>query len=317
MNIYTHRETVSRGIFQAHAPAGYEHILLPSGEKTIALSSKSPMIKEAFELYALGNISINALTLYLQNKYRIPLGRSALNRILKNPFYYGYMVYEQELYRHSFGTIVTEELFYKVQTIINTKRAKKDGESYKKHRHLYQKLFKCGECETFLFGDRKKNKYTYYKCSQYKKKHEFKAMREELFNEKILPFVKKCRLDKNIFNNPDQMYLMCKLLFSKMEVRNQIINLELIPEVNFAIVGSSINAQTSLNDLPHAYKQRIKKVIKNYTDPILKACMEEKHIDTLAQLLGKDIIQLQADLFDLQLEGKIEETESGKWKTIK
>jgi hypothetical protein len=68
---------------------------------------RAPYIKQAFELYATGLYSIKNITDILNKKgFRTKsdkkVYKSTMERILKNPFYYGIMKHNEEFFRRIF-----------------------------------------------------------------------------------------------------------------------------------------------------------------------------------------------------------------------
>ena len=83
----------------------------------------APIIKELFELYATGNYSILEIQDWLADKNIVSkngtgLGHSVINNILRNPFYYGYFMWNKELYEGKHQPLVTKKVFDQVQDVL-------------------------------------------------------------------------------------------------------------------------------------------------------------------------------------------------------
>ena len=162
------REKAEQGIFPNRAPYGYKNIRNQQGKNDIAVDEvNAPFIRRAFEIYSSGNVSIEDTSqqlldegfLYRTYSRRIP--RSALELILKNPFYTGKFRFRGEIMDGKHTPLISEKLFKKVQDAF-----KKDGKSlYKKHSFLLGNLLTCGSCGCSIVGEIKKKKYIYYHCS--------------------------------------------------------------------------------------------------------------------------------------------------------
>ena len=162
------KEKAEQGIFPNRAPYGYKNIRNQQGKNDIAVDNvNAPFIKRAFEIYSSGNISIEDTSqqlldegfLYRSYLRRIP--RSALELILKNPFYMGKFRFRGKIMNGKHTPLISEKLFQKVQNAF-----KKDGKPlYKKHSFLLGNLLTCGYCGCSIVGEMKKKKYTYYHCS--------------------------------------------------------------------------------------------------------------------------------------------------------
>ena len=99
------------------APIGYKHIVYNNGTKGFILDENAPHIKRLFELYAEGynleELRKFAEMVGLRNKNSRPLSKSAINRILNNPFYKGFVRYKDEIYKHNYKPLIDASLFNK------------------------------------------------------------------------------------------------------------------------------------------------------------------------------------------------------------
>ena len=73
------------------------------------------MVRGIFDAYSLGTTSIAKLA----KETKLPAGR--LSRILQNPFYYGYMKFNAQIYKHIYEHLISEDLFNKCQVIRSKK----------------------------------------------------------------------------------------------------------------------------------------------------------------------------------------------------
>ena len=115
-----------------------------------------------------------------------------IDKVLKNPFYYGIMLVKGKEYPHRYPPIITQALFEQVQQVkdgFNKKRYKYAGMPY-----IYRGLLRCGECGLAITPEKHKG-YVYYHCTQYKGKHGAKWLREEEITEQLGTVFKnyKCR----------------------------------------------------------------------------------------------------------------------------
>ncbi len=98
-------------------PVGYKSVGGDRERKTcVPDPSVAPIIKELFELYSTGNYSLIYLQDWLEDKNLISkngsvLGRSTLNNILRNPFYYGLIRWHGESKIGKHEPIIAKELF--------------------------------------------------------------------------------------------------------------------------------------------------------------------------------------------------------------
>ena len=162
-------QKASQGIYPSIAPLGYTNNLT---ERKLAVDPvRSPYITKAFELYASGSHSLRSLHLWLidqgfRNKKGGKIVHSAIEKILKNPIYYGYFPWKGIIYKGIHTPLISKELFDKVQNRMHRK-------SYPviatKKEFPFRSLLTCGRCGCRWTAANAKNRYkkeyTYYHCS--------------------------------------------------------------------------------------------------------------------------------------------------------
>lgn len=155
---------------------------------------QAPLVKKAFELYASGNVGLNALVekMYifgLRNKNGKKISRNGLVCILKNLFYIGVikMASIDELFIGVHEPIVSKALFDQVQSVFAGKRVRKA------HRHFftYRRIISCETCGSLLIGENQKG-HVYYRC--HTKSCPQKCIREDLVEKELLDIYKKLQL---------------------------------------------------------------------------------------------------------------------------
>lgn len=125
------KEAIREGRYVWRAPLGYKNVKL-GGKHTIVPSDYAKYIKRAFELVSKDRLSTNAVRLLL----RIPnpngstsiITTSYFYKILRNEIYAGWIIKFGERHKGQFEQIVSQELFNKVQNILN--RQKNSGFKY-------------------------------------------------------------------------------------------------------------------------------------------------------------------------------------------
>ncbi len=161
-------EKLAQGWLPTRPPLGYKTIG-DKGHKTHVIDpDTAPFIKDAFEMYASGNYSMEALRQELYKKgFRTRAGnkpaKSIIENILNEPFYYGAMRWKDVLYvegKHE--PIISKELFDKALSV----RKGSLAPSYSKHSFQFKKLMKCGECKGTITAELQKG-IVYYHCSHY------------------------------------------------------------------------------------------------------------------------------------------------------
>ena len=118
------RYALESGEYPGKPPIGYQKVLLENGKPTFILDkTRAYLIKKIFELYSEGIYSLVDLVKQCQewnltsNKSvkGKPLCKNTIDRILKDPFYYGEMYVKKynKHYKHKYETIIDISLFKK------------------------------------------------------------------------------------------------------------------------------------------------------------------------------------------------------------
>jgi DNA invertase Pin-like site-specific DNA recombinase len=171
---------IKKGIWPARAPMGYRNDR--NAKNIVIYEQEAKVIKKAFELYSTGNYSLADIgQLFLENgiKNRISGGTpngSNLRRLLMRPFYTGYMVYKGELYQGTHESLISKELFDKVQLVVKQRGWHHQNKS-KRYNFPFTGLMKCAYCQASItaehrpfFFPRTNNRvsYIYYHCTKKK-----------------------------------------------------------------------------------------------------------------------------------------------------
>ena len=175
---------IKMGVWPALAPWGYKN---DRNLKTVVLDPvKANVIKKAFELYATGKYTLHDMCMYFyengirERKSGDPPETGTVRDVFKRPFYYGYMLYNGELYKGTHTPIITKDTFDKVQEIIK-QRGWFHSKLYRKKTYdfAFTGLLKCHYCKYSItaeqrpfFFPRTNNKiiYIYYHCTKKDKK---------------------------------------------------------------------------------------------------------------------------------------------------
>jgi site-specific DNA recombinase len=114
---------------------------------------RAPFIPVAFELFATGEFSLESLAEELTirglrtRKGKCPGGpisTSQLALLLRDPYYLGYVSYDGVLIRGWHEPLVSQELFDKVQAILDHRSG--NGVRRRRHHHYLKGHLYCGEC---------------------------------------------------------------------------------------------------------------------------------------------------------------------------
>jgi len=173
---------------------GYK-VIGETGHKTHIPDEKVfPYIKRAFELYNSSNYTISRLvaTLYKEG-FRSRNGKqvmkSTVHRLLSDPFYCGYIIWNGEEYEGKHKSIISETLFNEVQEKL--KRKYKAGQ-IKKHFHVFKGLITCAECGCLVSWETQKG-HNYGRCKGYKICSRKSYVKQEVVEKKIDELLNKIK----------------------------------------------------------------------------------------------------------------------------
>ena len=134
------------------------------------------VVREIFEMYASGK-TVAEITKYLNAKQvKTSLGKefnkNSLHRLLRNKRYIGYYIYKATETPDGMPRIIEDELFERVQHILDRNKKAPARSRGKEEYLLTTKLF-CGECESLMVGEcgtsRSGAVHHYYKCTNAKR----------------------------------------------------------------------------------------------------------------------------------------------------
>ena len=170
--------TLEKGRISGRAPRGYVNKQETDiNGKTIAKyvdinRNVAKGIQKAFNELAKGVISAN----YARKKYCPNIAESTFLDLLRNPFYMGkvrvpmYKDKPEHLVDGIHEPLITEEIFYRVQEILDGKKKKKPKLERAINPDLFlRKWIVCPKCGHALTGSRSKGNggyYTYYNCCE-------------------------------------------------------------------------------------------------------------------------------------------------------
>lgn len=156
---------LKQGLWPGRAPIGY--LDRGGGKVKVPDPVKAPLIVQAFELYAGGTYTLRSLQAEmdvrgLRNHANRQITINDLSRILHNPFYMGILRFRTgpETYLGIHEPLVSRSMFEAVDLI---RRGRKPVMRLR-HAFTYRGLIRCELCDRQLVGERKKERYIYYRC---------------------------------------------------------------------------------------------------------------------------------------------------------
>lgn len=161
---------LEKGEYPGMAPLGYFN----KNAKIYPDPTRMKYIQKAFELYNTGQYSLKEIAdiLYKEGlRTRLAqkkVHRSLIQRTLRNPFYCGIIKRNGTLYKGVHKSLVSKALFDQVNNRLDGKNRAK----HHTHQFLYRPFLLCAVCQCKLTASLKKGKYTYYYCTNGKRKCE-------------------------------------------------------------------------------------------------------------------------------------------------
>lgn len=191
-------EKAAQGHWPSTAPYGYRN-----NKETRLVEvdpEKSAYVKRAFELYLIGEYSIQRLInrLYEEGyRFRASTAKpstSNMHHILTNMFYTGRFKFRDLERVGHHPPLITGEQFNQVQRIL------KQGNKldYSKREIAFANLITCGHCGCSIVGDvKQKGRYIYYRCTHFKQKCPDKYIREEKLQKQFAEMAQAFSVDEN------------------------------------------------------------------------------------------------------------------------
>ena len=168
------RQKVRRGECPGLAPFGYINDVRT---KTVVIDKRrSPVIVEAFELYAKGASRLEDIAIFLASKGIVTSSgkqfpKDQIKRLLTNPFYYGHFRYAGEVHEGKHTAIMSKKLFDQVQATLAKRGRPQKGATAPQ---VFCGLLRCATCNLAITAEKKvkhqKNgnthEYVYYRCTR-------------------------------------------------------------------------------------------------------------------------------------------------------
>ena len=268
------------GIYTGKAPSGYVNST-KNGKKWIDLHEiESLAIKDAFAMYSAGTSTLADIKRHWQNRYELEAPTSTIDKILKNPFYYGMMRVKGVLYSHNYETLTTKAIFDKCENVRNGYKSKPNSTGGLPFS--YKGLITCAECGCLITFETKKHKYTYGHCSQFKGKHGAEYLREEVFTAAYESMLKKIIV-------PDDVIQTILNLINKDKAEadsNKVANIK------------ALRAEIA------RYEKRMDRLFEEHLDgKIIDSLYERKSSEYQAVILN---LETQISTFELSDDGRLE-----------
>ena len=169
------RAKIERGWFPGQAPMGYRNDI---ETKTIIPDAEHySIIKRLLDLALTGTYSAKDLCLVARDEWQYltpkgkrmggkPLAMSTIYRLLANPFYAGYFMWNEKIYKGKHQAMISFEDYQRLQKIIDRKDVKRPS----RNDFPYTGFMRCGQCGLRITAEQHTNrfgsKYVYYHCTR-------------------------------------------------------------------------------------------------------------------------------------------------------
>lgn len=186
------KEKLSQGGFPQKPPLGYKTVGEKGHKMHIVDGEKAPLVKKMFELYSTGNYSVEKLTkmLYeegLRNRNGHFIVKSRVHELLTDPFYYGKISWNGEIYNGNHESLISKELFDVVQKILSRG---KNAPRHEKHLPVFKGKITCEECGGIITWETHKGHW-YGHCNHYRACSQKAFVRQEVVEEQLFPYFDK------------------------------------------------------------------------------------------------------------------------------
>jgi len=155
---------LKQGFYPLRAPLGYFD--QGGGKAKIPDPVRGPLIREAFDLYGSGKLSLPRLAEEmfrrgLRNRNGGQVSINGLATVLTNAFYIGLMRIQKtgETFSGNHEPLVTTESFESVQAMLAGKRVDRQNNQV----FAYSRIVRCASCRYSLIAERHKG-HVYYRC---------------------------------------------------------------------------------------------------------------------------------------------------------
>jgi DNA invertase Pin-like site-specific DNA recombinase len=195
-------------------------------ERRFHIDTKTaPIVREIFEMYASGK-TVTEINRYLNEKqiktsHGNEFNKNSLHRILRNKRYIGYYIYNGNEVPDAMPHIIDDELFNRVQRILDRNKKAPARARAKEEYLLTTKLF-CGYCREMMVGysgtSSTGNMYHYYICKKARKKQcKKKIVNKQAIEDRVVSECRKLLTDSNIKKIAEAVDAACKADYDNPE----------------------------------------------------------------------------------------------------
>lgn len=268
----------------------------------------APIVREIFEMYASGK-TVTEINRYLNEKqikttHGNEFNKNSLHRLLRNKRYIGYYIYKDTEVTDAMPRILDDELFNRVQRILDRNKKAPARARAKEEYILTTKLF-CGYCREMMIGYSGTSKtgttYHYYICKNSRKKLcKKKVVNKQAIEDRVVSECRKLLTDSNIIKIAEAVSTACKADYDSSAIKR----------IKDAIQEADRAIENLWKALEHG------QAIDMITERISQRKQEKEELQgQLAIETGKQVIftapQIEAFLYSLK-KGKVDDENNRK-----
>ena len=187
-------EKLAQGWLPAPPPPGYMTVMEDGKRIHVPDPAKSVLIEPLFKFALLPDSTVTATTQEAANlgfttRKGKPLVKSAMHRLLTNPFYIGVNRFNGEDYPGAQEPLISRELFYAVQEKLHAR----GRPNIRKHNPVFKGMIHCVHCQSMVTWQKQKGRY-YGLCQRHLEACKHKRMlREDRLEDQLISMLKKIR----------------------------------------------------------------------------------------------------------------------------
>lgn len=180
-------EKLEQGWMPAPPPPGYKTALEDGKKIHILDEERAFLVERAFKLYLDSDQNIQTVAnevgrLGLTSRKDKPLTKSAIHKMLRNPFYIGTIHFNGKDYPGAHETLLDDDLFFAVQVKLGERHQTK----IIRHNPLFKGMLRCGHCKGVITWQCQKGRY-YGSCQRHSEECKgCRLLREGRLEESLL-----------------------------------------------------------------------------------------------------------------------------------
>ncbi|MFZ6022366.1 MAG: recombinase family protein [Patescibacteria group bacterium] len=185
------------------APYGYENYRDENNKASVkVVSYEAGIVRKIFDWYSTGAYSYLQISQRLRVELGLEMHKSKVEKILKNTFYIGYRIINEERFPHKYERIIKKEVWDICENIRSGRGLSKHQGKFAGKHGIFRGLLTCSECGCSITPEMhsktQKNgnmhKWIYYHCTGAKGKHKDTWVEEDKLAEQFAVIYKHMQI---------------------------------------------------------------------------------------------------------------------------